>query len=199
METVHRVMLGSRNGAKIQGVRAAFDGLRTAIQGPDLESPETWTCQVETGVNEEPWGFPATVQGAQNRARAAFECLGMEDAPPGCAAFGIGVESGFIEVTPAAFTLYNFDVCCLFDGSCDYFGISPGFEYPRRLVRDIFLHRQPFQAARQYITTSPDIERQGGIVGVLAAGRIDRPEMTRLAAHMALIRYLQRRDYERWG
>ena len=199
METVHRVMLGSRNGAKIRGVQAAFDGLRTAIQGPDLASPETWTCQAETGVNEEPWGFPATVQGAQNRARAAFECLGMEDVTPGCVAFGIGVESGFIEVTPAAFTLYNFDVCCLFDGSCDYFGISPGFEYPRRLVRDIFLHRQPFQAARQYITTSPDIERQGGIVGVLAAGRIDRPEMTRLAAHMALIRYLQRHDYERWG
>ena len=199
METVHRVMLGSRNGAKIRGVQAAFDGLRTAIQGPDLKSPDTWTCQVETGVNEEPWGFPATVQGAQNRARAAFECLGMEDSTPGCAAFGIGVESGFIEVTPAAFTLYNFDVCCLFDGSCDYFGISPGFEYPRRLVRDIFLHRQPFQAARQYITTSPDIERQGGIVGVLAAGRIDRPEMTRLAAHMALIRYLQRYDYARWG
>ena len=199
METVHRVMLGSRNGAKIRGVQAAFDGLRTAIQGPDLASPETWTCQVETGVNEEPWGFPATVQGAQNRARAAFEYLGPEDATTGCVAFGIGVESGFIEVTPAAFTLYNFDVCCLFDGSCDYFGISPGFEYPRRLVRDIFLHRQPFQAARQYITTTPDIERQGGIVGVLAAGRIDRPEMTRLAAHMALIRYLQRHDYERWG
>ena len=196
METVHRVMLGSRNGAKIRGVQAAFDGLRTAIQGPDLQSPETWTCQVETGVNEEPWGFPATVQGAQNRARAAFECL---DAPPGCVAFGIGVESGFIEVTPAAFTLYNFDVCCLFDGSCDYFGISPGFEYPRRLVRDIFLHRRPFQAARQYITTTPDIERQGGIVGVLAAGLIDRPEMTRLAAHMALIRYLQRHEYERWS
>ena len=52
------------------GVQAAFDGLRAAIQGPDLQSTETWTCQVETGVNEEPWGFPATIQGSQNRARA---------------------------------------------------------------------------------------------------------------------------------
>ena len=199
METVHRVMLGSQNGAKVRGVQAAFDGLRSVVQGPDLQSPETWTCQVDTGVGEEPWGFPATIQGAQNRARAAFEHLEAEDAQAGRVTLGIGVESGFIEVTPTAFTLYNFDVCCLFDGSCDYFGISPGFEYPRRLVRDIFLHRQPFQAARQYITTSPDIERQGGIVGVLAAGHIDRPEMTRLAAHMALIRYLQRHDYARWS
>lgn len=199
METVHRLMLGSRNGAKVRGVQAAFDGLRSALRGPDLQAPETWTCQVETGVSEEPWGFPATIQGAQNRARAAFERLGSEDGPAGAVALGIGVESGFIDVTPTAFTLYNFDVCCLFDGSRDYFGISPGFEYPRRLVRDIFLHRQPFQSARQYITTSPDIERQGGIVGVLADGLIDRPEMTRLATHMALIRYLQRHDYERWS
>lgn len=198
METVHRLMLGSRNGAKVRGVRAAFEGLGSALRGPDLKSPATWTCQVDTGVSEEPWGFPATMQGAQNRARAAFQCLELEDEPPGFVALGVGVESGFIDVTPTAFTLYNFDVCCLFDGSCDYFGISPGFEYPHRLVRDIFLHRQPFQAARQYITTSPDIERQGGIVGVLAAGLIDRPEMTRLATHMALIRYLQRHDYARW-
>ena len=199
METIHRVMLGSRNGAKIRGVQAAFDGLRSAFQGPDLCYAETWTCQVETGVGEEPWGFSATIQGAQNRARAAFERLEMEGTPGGRGVLGIGVESGFIEVTPTAFTLYNFDVCCLFDGSYDYFGISPGFEYPRRLVRNIFLHRQPFQAARQYITTSPAIEQQGGIVGVLAAGLIDRPEMTRLAVHLALIRYLQRHDYARWG
>ena len=199
MVTVHRLMLGSRNGAKIRGVQAAFEGLQATLQGPDLKSPESWTCQVETGVSEEPWGFPATIQGAQNRARAAYESLGSPAALAGTVTLGIGVESGVIDVTPTAFTLYNFDVCCLFDGDYDYFGISPGFEYPRRLVRDIFLHRQPFQAARQYITTSPDIERQGGIVGVLAGGLIDRPEMTRLATHMALIRYVQRHDYVKWG
>ena len=192
-------MLGSRNGAKVRGVQAAFEGLRAALRGPDLQAPETWTCQVETGVSEEPWGFPATLQGAQNRARAAFDCLAPADAETGFVALGVGVESGFIDVAPTAFTLHNFDVCCLFDGDRDYFGISPGFEYPRRLVRDIFLHRQPFQAARQYITTSPDIERQGGIVGVLADGLVDRPEMSRLATHMALIRYLQRHDYDRWS
>jgi non-canonical (house-cleaning) NTP pyrophosphatase len=112
--------------------------------------------------------------------------------------FGIGVESGFIDVAPVTFTLYNFDVCALFDGQAYYLGISPGFEYPRRLVRNIFLHRQPFQQARQYITTTADVEQQAGLVGVLAGGLIDRPEMTRLATRLALIRYLQRHDYARW-
>ena len=202
METIHALMLGTKNAAKIHGVQAAFIDVREALQAPDLSLPDTWTCQVDTGVSDEPWGFASTVQGAQNRAQAAYTGLisGQVSgpAPAGHAVFGIGVESGFIDVTPVTFTLYNFDVCALFDGQAYYLGISPGFEYPRRLVRNIFLHRQPFQQARQYITTTADVEQQAGLVGVLAGGLIDRPEMTRLATRLALIRYLQRHDYARW-
>jgi inosine/xanthosine triphosphatase len=200
METVYAIMLGTRNDAKIRGVQAAFTDLREALQPPALTAPATWTCQVESGVNDAPWGFPTTMQGAQNRACAAYTILRQREtpAPAGQVAMGIGVESGFIEVAPVTFTLYNFDVCALFDGQHYYLGISPGFEYPRRLVRNIFLHRQPFQQARQYITTATDIEQRAGIVGVLAGGLIDRPEMTRLATRLALIRYLQRHDYACW-
>jgi inosine/xanthosine triphosphatase len=200
MEIMHSVMLGTKNAAKIRGVQAAFADVREALQAPDLSLPDTWTCQVNTGVSDEPWGFPSTVQGAQNRAQAAYDHLMSRHAPraAGHITLGIGVESGFIDVTPVTFTLYNFDVCALFDGQSYYLGISPGFEYPRRLVHNIFLHRQPFQQARQYITTTTDVEQQAGLVGVLAGGLIDRPEMTRLATRLALIRYVQRHDYARW-
>jgi inosine/xanthosine triphosphatase len=200
-ETIPRLMLGSKNRAKIQGVQAACADLREVLHVPPLEAPETWTCQVESGVSEEPWGFPATIQGAQNRAQAAYAVLmGHQEATfsEHQVALGIGVESGFIEVAPATFTLYNFDVCALFDGCYYYLGISPGFEYPRRLVNNIFLHRQPFQEARQYITTAAEVEQRAGLVGVLANGLIDRPELTRLATRLAWIRYLQRHDYNRW-
>src|SRR5262245_15444791 len=199
MEILHALMLGTKNDAKIRGVQAAFTDVREALQVPDLSLPETWTCEVETGVSDEPWGFPSTVQGAQNRAQAAYAHLMNTPVPrtPEHIALGIGVESGFIEVTPLTFTLYNFDLCALFDGHAYYLGISPGFEYPRRLVRNIFLHRQPFQQARQYITTTADVEQQAGLVGVLAGGLIDRPEMTRLATRLALIRYLRRHDQTR--
>lgn len=200
METVHHVMLGTRNAAKIRGVAAAFDDLGDTLAAPALEAPDAWTCQVTSGVSDEPWGFPATIAGAQNRARAAHTVLmsHLGTLAADRVALGIGIESGFIEVEPATFTLYNFDVCALFDGRHVYLGISPGFEYPRRLVRNIFLHRQPFQDARQYITAAADIERQHGIIGELAGGLTDRPEMTRLAARLALIRYLRRHDYCRW-
>ena len=198
METIDTLMLGTKNAAKIHGVRVAFADVRAALQAPDLALPETWTCQVDTGVSDEPWGFPSTVQGAQNRAQAAYTRLMSRPASAGPVALGIGVESGFIDVTPVTFTLYNFDVCALFDGQSYYLGISPGFEYPRRLVHNIFFHRQPFQQARQYITMADNVEQQAGLVGVLAGGLIDRPEMTRLATRLALIRYLQRHDYARW-
>lgn len=198
MDMIHRLMLGTTNEAKIRGVQAAFATLQDVLQPPDLSIPATWSCQVATGVSEAPWGFPTTIEGAQNRAMAAFAKLSPQ-LQPGQTALGIGVESGFIDVAPVTFTCYNFDVCALYDGEHYYLGISPGFEYPRRLVHKIFLHRQPFQMARQYLTTEANIEQQGGIVGMLAGGLIDRPEMTRLATVLALIRYVQRQDYERWG
>jgi inosine/xanthosine triphosphatase len=200
MQTVHQVMLGTRNGAKIRGVQAAFADLREALQVAELSVPETWTCQVDSGVSDEPWGFPTTIQGAQNRAQAAYTRLidTSQTLAVGHVILGVGVESGFIEVAPATFTLYNFDVCALFDGRHYYLGISPGFEYPRRLVRNIFLHRQPFQEARQYITSEANIERQAGIVGVLAGGLIDRSEMARLSTRLALIRYMRRQEYACW-
>jgi inosine/xanthosine triphosphatase len=197
METLQQVMLGTTNAAKIRGVQAAFAALQAALQVPPLHDLAIWTCRVASGVGEEPWGFPVTIQGAQNRAQAAYAALPAAAVTPH-AALGIGVESGFIDVAPATFTCYNFDVTALFDGQHYYLGISPGMEYPRRLVRNIFLHRQPFQAARQYITTQAEMEQDIGIVGILAGGHLDRADMTRSATHLALIRYLQRQAYDQW-
>ena len=200
MQAIGGIMLGSTNEAKIRGVQDAFEDLREAIEGPDLSRLKSWTCKVESGVREEPLGFPMTIEGAQNRAYAAYRRLVQTAnvSDPATVMLGVGVESGFIEISPTSFTLYNFDVCALFDGERYYLGISPGFEYPRQLVQNIFFHRQPFQQARQYITTAADVERQAGIIGVIAGSLTDRPEMTRLSTRLALIRYIRRRDYDGW-
>lgn len=202
MQVIDGIMLGSTNEAKIRGVQDAFADLREALPVPDLSCLATWTCKVDSGVRDEPLGFPMTIEGAQNRAWAAYRRLvQLADADAGAATearLGVGLESGFIDVAPATFTLYNFDVCALFDGEKYYLGISPGFEYPRQLVQNIFLHRQPFQQARQYITTAADVERQAGIVGVIAGGLVDRAEMAHLATRLALIRYIRRQAYAGW-
>ena len=61
MEIVRALMLGTKNSAKIRGVQAAFTDIREALQAPDLSLPETWTCQVDTGVSDEPFRGPKTV------------------------------------------------------------------------------------------------------------------------------------------
>lgn len=200
MERVHRLMLGTTNAAKIRGVQAACEALRHEIHLPDLSQPATWTVPVDSGVDDHPLGFAMTVTGAQNRAQAAYDRLSRSTVPqrPAHVMMGMGVESGFIDVDASLFTLYNFDVCALFDGTHYFLGISPGFEYPRRLVHNIFHHRQSFQEARQYISAAPDVERQQGIVGVIAGGLVDRPEMTRLCTRLAWIRYLRRQAYDGW-
>ena len=63
---------------------------------------------------------------------------------------------------------------------------------------NIFHHRQPFQEARQYISAEADVEREQGIVGVIAGGLVDRPEMTQLCVRLAWIRYLRRQAYDAW-
>lgn len=200
METVHGLMLGTTNTAKIHGVQAACEALRDEIDLPDLSQPATWTTPVASGVDDHPLGFAMTVTGAQNRAQAAYHQLirCTDTHRPDHVLMGMGIESGFIDLDASLFTLYNFDVCALFDGTHYFLGISPGFEYPRRLVHNIFHHRQPFQEARQYITAAPDVERQTGIIGVLAGELVNRPEMTRLCTRLAWIRYLRRQAYEAW-
>ena len=200
METVHGLMLGTTNGAKIRGVQTACDALRHEISLPDLSQSSTWTIQVDSGVDDHPLGFAMTVAGAQNRARAAYDHLIQSIAPQESdgVLMGVGVESGFIDIDAHLLTLHNFDVCALFDGAHYFLGISPGFEYPRRLVHNIFHHRQPFQEARQYISAEADVEREQGIVGVIAGGLVDRPEMTHLCVRLAWIRYLRRQAYDEW-
>ena len=81
METVHRLMLGTTNGAKIRGVQAACDALRHEMNLPDLSQPETWTAQLDSGVDDHPLGFAMTIAGAQNRAHAAYDRLLQSMAP----------------------------------------------------------------------------------------------------------------------
>ena len=91
MEIIHALMLGTTNAAKIHGVQVAFADLRADLQAPDLALWDTWTCPVDTGVSDEPWGFASTVQGAQNRAQAAYAHLmrGRDSRPYAARAGGL--------------------------------------------------------------------------------------------------------------
>jgi inosine/xanthosine triphosphatase len=183
--TIDRAAVGSRNAGKLEAVRRALAD--PAIAGLVAFSSVDG-FEVVPGVPENPVGFHETMVGARNRARGAFAAASQSPKPS--KVWGIGLESGFISLSPEFTAVYNFDVCCVFDGEHDFFGVSCGVEYPRKLCENIFVNGQDFQTARAFIDASPDLEQKGGVIGVLTAGVIDRIGTAAQAVKPALVRAL---------
>jgi inosine/xanthosine triphosphatase len=183
--TLDRVAVGSRNAGKIEAVRRALsDGVIAAR----LRASAVEGYAVASGVPDHPVGFHETLVGARNRARGAYAAA--LDPARTMTVWGVGLESGFVSLSPEFSSVYNFDVSCVFDGQRDWFGVSCGVEYPRRLCENIFVHEQDFSTARQFIDASADLEQKGGVLGVLTAGVVDRIGTAEQAVKLALVRAL---------
>lgn len=175
---LERLTVGSTNAGKLAAVGEA---LADPVIAGLLSAPAPVGFAAESGVSANPVGFEETMTGARNRARAAR-------AAAGSVGWGVGVESGSVRLMPDMPTLFHFDVCCVFDGTRDHFGVSSGFEYPARLCEAVFVRGEDFQAARQYIDRSPDLSQRGGVIGILSAGVTDRIATARQAARLAFVR-----------
>lgn len=77
-----KITVGSRNGAK---VNAVLRGAEVYWPGVEVSGED-----VESGVSGQPIGWDETVQGAVNRARAAFALGGCD--------LGVGLEGGVVEL-----------------------------------------------------------------------------------------------------
>lgn len=77
-----KIIVGSKNGAKVNAVLrgAVVYWPHASVNGEDVES----------GVAGQPMGWDETVQGAVNRARAAFALGGCD--------LGVGLEGGVVEL-----------------------------------------------------------------------------------------------------
>lgn len=168
-----RIGVGSTNPVKVQAVRElalVYDLLRDA----DIIS-----FDVASQVSDQPKSIGETVQGAKNRAKAAFE---------GCD-LGFGLESGFIEVPGTQTDMLDCGVCAIYNGKCYAIGISPAFECPPRVMglvrkKGYDLNQAFFEAG---LTTNPRIGSDEGAVGLLTKGRVTRLHYTKLSIMMAMI------------
>ena len=92
---VSYVRVGSLNGPKIEAVRSAL-----APYSPEVEVEGV---DVESGVPEQPVGYPEIVAGARNRAREAF-ARGAHargswgHSGDGACDLAVGIEDGLVEV-----------------------------------------------------------------------------------------------------
>jgi len=212
------ISVGTQNPAKLEAVRAAF----ASFQPPG--SPLTLIpVEVESAVPEQPIGFTQIRNGARNRAQAALErsdtvlAVGIEDGLTRLRDHLIDDAS----TTPATGLaeddmIYNVGCAWLTDGERESHGYSAAFAYPaacsdpaihdQRPIGDLF--DALWKSRRAEAPGEPGSEgtrepanvvvsgRQGGNIGLLTGGRLDRAAYGGQAILCALVRFLHTDLYD---
>jgi len=171
------VAVGSKNPAKMAGVRAAFKSFRgarfVAVDASSVAKPQ-------------PIGLEDTVHGATERARFA-KLAGDSD-------YGVGVEAGVVRFGIQHFL--NLQVAAVVDSSGHTsLGCSSGFPLPPTFVSRLLKEGLELDAYAHEITGAKSIREEDGVVYHLTAGRLSRVEMTEQCVSMALVPWLNKRTY----
>jgi inosine/xanthosine triphosphatase len=195
-----RVRVGTLNEPKLEAVRTAL-----AAYAPEVSVEGV---SVESGVPEQPVGYPEIVAGARNRARAALAAGDCE--------LAVGVEDGLVELQlddAAERAVLNVGCAVVCTAERESLGFSSAFAYPPDCVAPALDHREPigevfdrvFGAyAAQHEGTGPDGPGAGipsgrttGNIGKLSLGVLPRSDYARQAVLCALVRFLHPALYDR--
>lgn len=160
-----KIAVGSKNAAKMGAVGV---GASAYWEGVEVEGVD-----VESGVRAQPIGMEETVQGAVNRAKAAYAAV------PGCA-LALGLEGGVMEM---AGRMVLFGVAAVFDGQQVSAAQSGGVPLPDAWGEALKNGEElgPFIAA-----LFKDYNRKIGTMPFLTKGKILREEEFTIAVKGAL-------------
>jgi len=169
------IHVGSKNSIKIKAVEDAV-----ALYPKLIPQPKIIGFSVDMPIFDHPKSMKETIEGAQKRAKEVFkDCE-----------YSFGLEGGLMEV-PYTHTGYmEISVCAVYNGKIIYLGLSPAFEWPKK-VMDLILHKElnANQAFKQLGITHHDKlgSKDGGGVGLLTDNRITRGDSIKYSIIMALI------------
>lgn len=175
-----RIHVGSQNPGKIESVQLAF-AIEESFQKPVIEG-------VPITVPEfgHPKNITETINGARARARAAWGACDMS----------VGLEGGLMEAPGTRTGFFEVNVCVLFDGAQEYFGLSPGMEWPKAALDLILSGHDGSQAMRRAgFTQEEKIGNGVGVIGLMTGGKITRIEYMKHSVTMALAEYKNKELY----
>ena len=185
---------------------AVQDALRPFVR--DGVEPLLVPVDVASGVAEQPIGWDEIVCGARNRARAAFES--------GDCVLGVGIEDGLVRLTdepeaesrrPGADAFYNVGCAWLTDGEREGHGFSSAFAYPPGCLESAIRDQAPIGDLFDELwqthrggslgpAKTAASGRQGGNIGMLTQGRLERRVYGAQAVICALVRFLHTDLYD---
>ncbi|WP_449621365.1 DUF84 family protein [Robertmurraya sp. Marseille-Q9965] len=149
-----KVVIGTKNPAKIKAVEVAFEGYEAEFVAIDAAS----------GVNEQPFSDEETIRGAVNRALAAAEEGDV----------GIGLEGGVQEHNSGLF-LCNWGALVV-KGEPPFIAGGARIPLPEEIASKLRSGKELGPVMDEY-AQKENIRKQEGAVGVFSNGRVDRAEM----------------------
>ena len=168
-----KIKIGTTNKAKIEAVEEILKDYA------HLKDAVVVSVDVASGIADQPKSLGETIEGAMNRARAAFaDCN-----------YSFGLESGLMVVPNTKTGFMDVCVCAIFDGQEFYFGLSSAWEAPEKIIHHMINEglNMTEAAVKAGYTDNPWVGAAEGLIGIVTKGRLTRKEYTKQAIRTALI------------
>ena len=171
-----KINVGSKNITKVAGVRDAVALYPNLFTNPDVVG-----IDVQVAEFGHPKNINETIEGAIERAKKAFI--------DGCT-YSIGLEGGLIEIPHTKSGYMEVGACAIYDGSKIALGLSPAYEWPKKVTEMIVGGEADASTAFKklgYTEHEKIGNMPGGIIGSLTDGKMPREDFTKYSIMMALI------------
>jgi inosine/xanthosine triphosphatase len=162
------VAIGTKNPAKIEGVRRAF-----SKYFPDVEFLPVDSTSV---AKAQPRGLEEMTAGATARARFALSKVGGD--------FGVGVEAGIFTIGEIYF---DNQIAAVADPSGRVsLGHSAGYMLPREAMENLFGEGKELERWAEQVSGVDEVGDKGGYINFLSKGAMTRADLTEQCVIMAL-------------
>lgn len=171
------VAIGTKNPAKIEGVRRAF-----AKYFPDVELRSVDASSV---AKAQPRGLEEMTAGATARAKFALSKAGGD--------FGVGVEAGIFTIGDIYF---DNQVAAIANPSGKVsLGHSSGYMLPREAMEQLFKDGGELERWAEKVSGINEVGDKGGLIQHLTKDRMTRTDLSEECVVTALIPWLHRDVY----
>lgn len=193
--------VGTKNACKLAAVESVIEEFSATDACFPSGGVTVKACQVSSGISEQPMSMAETLNGAKNRAKAAFDIVRAGSiagsADPGVSIVSLGIESGLFEIGESRY--YDVCICSAYDGTDYTQGMSCAFEVPQEIMKFVLNEGMDLSQASNAagVTSNQDLGQAEGLIGILSRGRIDRKQYTEQAVAMSLMHVQNRALYGR--
>lgn len=171
------VAVGTKNPAKIEGVKRAFSKYFPNVELRPVDSSSVAKAQ--------PKGLEEMTSGATARAKFALSQTGSD--------FGVGVEAGIFTIGEVYF---DNQVAAIADASGKVsLGHSAGYTLPRDAMEKLFSEGRELERWAEEVSGVKEVGDKGGLIQHLTKGRMTRTDLTEQCVVTALIPWLHREVY----